>query len=380
VNSNWNNKSNSFSLRCVRDCAGGDRKSVSPLFFELYKAYCDARRNKRKTVNQIKFECKLETNLLALERELLNFTYELKPSVCFINELPVKREIIAADFRDRVIHHFLYNRIYPVFDKKFIYDSYSCRVGKGTLFGINRARRFLKSCAAGAKKSSRLSFSSLLSLESFSKIWVLRLDIQGFFMAINRDILYNLLMKESCCHIDKLAQFIIQKIVFNDPLKNASYRSLPSAWDDLPKDKSLMGSAPNCGLPIGNLTSQLFANVYLNPLDHFVKRDLKMKYYGRYVDDMILIHSDKQVLLNAISQVREFLSQELKLTLHPKKIKLQSADKGFAFLGAYIYPNKIFAGRRVVNNFKECVYNPDSDSKKQNCRIQSYLGLMSHFP
>jgi len=389
VNENWNNKSNGNSVRCLRDCDGGKAiRSASPLFFEMRKAYLDARRNKRNTLNQLKFERNLEAELLSLCKELETRTYELRPSVCFINELPVKREIIAADFRDRVIHHFLYNRIYPIFDRKFIYDSYSCRVGKGTLFGIKRARRFLKSCAAGGfdrlSRRDRLSRFPLPELvegnvPAEGRIWVLRLDIQGFFMAINRGILYNLLMKESCCYIDKLAQFIIQKIVFNDPLKNAFYRSLPSAWDDLPRDKSLMGSAPNCGLPIGNLTSQLFANVYLNPLDHFVKRDLKMKYYGRYVDDMILIHSDKQVLLNAVSRIREFLSQELKLTLHPKKIKLQSADKGFAFLGAYIYPNKILAGRRIVNNFKECIYNPDTDSEKQNCRVQSYLGLFSHF-
>ena len=198
-------------------------------------------------------------------------------------------------------------------------------------------------------------------------------------MAINRDILYNLLIKETCCRIDPLVRFLIGKIVFNNPLKDAAYRSPPGAWDDLPKDKSLMGSAPNCGLPIGNLTSQLFANVYLNPLDHFVKRDLKIKFYGRYVDDMILVHSDKQILLNAISRIREFLSKELKLTLHPKKIRLQSADKGFAFLGAYIYPNRILAGRRVIRNFKECVYNPDTDWEKHRRRIQSYLGLLSHF-
>jgi len=362
VNENNNDKSNGFSVRCVEDCAGGGRQPAPPLFSELYKAYRDARRNKRNTLNQLKFERNLERELLSLERELQNFNYELRPSVCFINELPVKREIIAADFRDRVVHHFLYNRIYSIFDRKFIYDSYSCRVGKGTLFGIKRARGFLDSCGAGG-----------------ADVWVLRLDIRGFFMAINRDILYGLLMKGIGDPVDPLTHFIIRKIVFNDPLKDAFFRSQPGAWDDLPRDKSLMGSAPNCGLPIGNLTSQLFANVYLNPLDHFVKRDLKIKYYGRYVDDMVLIHSDKRVLLDAISRIREFLSEELRLTLHPGKIKLQGADRGFAFLGAYIYPGKILAGRRAVKNFRGCVYNPDPDCGKQSRRVQSYLGLMQHF-
>jgi hypothetical protein len=362
VNRNNNNKTNLYSVRCAQDCDGGGAgKPVSPLFLELHRAYLDARRHKRNTPNQIRFERCLEAELLSLERELLSFEYELKPSVCFINELPVKREIIAAHFRDRVIHHFLYNRIYPIFDRKFIYDSYSCRVGKGTLFGIKRARRFLKSCGAEAA------------------VWVLRLDIQGFFMAIDRKILYGLLMGGIGGGIDPLTRFLIGKIVFNDPLRGAVFRSPPGAWNDLPKDKSLMCSAPGCGLPIGNLTSQLFANVYLNPLDHFVKRVLKIKYYGRYVDDMLLIHGDRLVLLDAISRIREFLAKELRLTLHPRKIRLQRADKGFAFLGAYIYLRKIMAGRRIVKNFKQCIYDPCPDWERQNRRVQSYLGLMSHF-
>ena len=366
-NANWNNnnKSNLFSVRCLQDCNGEAGQSASPIFLELHKAYLDARKHKRNTINQLKFERNLEVELLSLCNELETRTYELKPGICFINELPVKREIIAADFRDRVIHHFLYNRIYPALDKKFIYDSYSCRVGKGTLFGIERVRKFLKSCGVRA-----------LHATPFGNVWVLRLDIQGFFMAINRSILFDLIINGLHSEICDLSGFLIRKIVFNDPLKNSFFKSPKSAWNDLPPDKSLMHSAPDCGLPIGNLTSQIFANVYLNPLDHFVKRDLKIKYYGRYVDDMVLIHSDKRVLLNAISRIREFLQSELKLTLHPKKIRLQLADKGFAFLGAYIYPDGVAVGRRIVKNFKECIFNPFANPEKQVQRVRSYLGLL----
>ncbi|MDR2579983.1 MAG: RNA-directed DNA polymerase [Fibromonadaceae bacterium] len=353
VNRNNNNKENLLSVRCLQDCSGETGKPALPFFSELHKAYLDARKHKRNTINQLKFERNLEAELLSLCSELETRTYELRPGICFINELPVKREIIAADFRDRVVHHLLYNRIYHVLDRKFIYDSYSCRVGKGTSFGINRVRRFLKSHA---------------------NPWVLRLDIQGFFMAINRGILFDLINRLHCEACD-FSKFLIQKIVFNDPLKNAFFKSPPSAWSDLPKDKSLMNSASNCGLPIGNLTSQIFANVYLNPLDHFIKRELKIKYYGRYVDDMVLIHSDKQILLNAISRIREFMSNDLKLTLHPRKIKLQQANKGFAFLGAYIYPNKIIAGRRIIKNFRQCIFSPFANPEKQAQRVQSYLGM-----
>jgi len=364
-NANWNNndKNNLFSLRCLQDCLGMAGKPASPIFWELHKAYLDARKHKRNTINQLKFERNLEVELLSLYNELETRTYELRPGICFINELPVKREIIAADFRDRVIHHFLYNRIYPILDRKFIYDSYSCRVGKGTLFGIKRVQKFLKSCAAAT-----------------SSVWVLRLDIQGFFMAINRSILFDLIINGLRNEICDLSKFLINKIVFNDPLKDSLFKSPKSAWNDLPPDKSLMHSAPDCGLPIGNLTSQIFANVYLNPLDHFIKRDLKIKCYGRYVDDMVLIHSDKRVLLNAISCIREFLQTELKLILHPKKIKLQPADKGFAFLGAYIYPNRIAVGKRIVKNFRECIFNPLATPEKQMQRVQSYLGFFLSEP
>jgi retron-type reverse transcriptase len=355
VNYNNNNKNNLFSVRCLQHCEADGKPSA--IFTELCKAYMDARKHKRNTINQLKFERKLEAELLSLERELSSRTYKIKPSVCFINELPIKREIIAADFRDRVVHHFLHNRIYQVFDRQFIYDSYSCRVGKGTLFGIKRAQKFLKS----------------------PELWVLRLDIKGFFMSINREILFNLIVNGLNKNLQNLDLYLIRKIVFNEPLKNAFFKSPPRAWADLPRDKSLKFSAPNCGLPIGNLTSQMFANVYLNPLDHFVKRDLKIKCYGRYVDDMVLVHSDKQILLNAISQIREFLSKELKLTLHPRKIRLQQASKGFDFLGARILPFSISPGKRISGNFRECIFSPLPNLEKQAQRVQSYLGLLTHF-
>jgi len=352
VNRNNNNKSNLHSVRCVQDCYGKPARA-SHLFKELHQAYLDARRNKRNTINQLKFERNLEVELLLLCNELENRTYDLLPGICFINEKPVKREIIAADFRDRVIHHFLYNRIYSILDKKFIYDSYGCRVGRGTLFGINRVYNFARKCGKDA--------------------WVLKLDIQGFFMAINRHILHDLLIKYLSAKPNELTNYLIEKTVFNNPLKNALFKSPKSSWVGLPLDKSLITSKPNCGLPIGNLTSQIFANVYLNPLDHFIKRELKINCYGRYVDDMVLINNDKEILLNCINRIREFMQENLKLTLHPKKIKLQRANKGFAFLGAYIYPTGITAGKRLIKNFKECLFGGDDNHELQRQRVQSYL-------
>ena len=368
VNHNNNNQTNGFSVRCLKDCSAEGGATRPPLFWQLHQAYLDARRHKRSTRNQLRFECNLESELLQLNAELVARTYDLRPGICFINEEPVKREIVAADFRDRVVHHLLFNWIAPIFERQFINDSYSCRVGKGTLFGIRRAEGFLRAASDDFRKDC----------------WVLRLDIQGFFMAIDRSILHSLVLRG----LDKaewrgvpdrdLCEYLIRTIIFHEPLANARFQSPPEAWDDLPSDKSLMGSAPGCGLPIGNLTSQLFANVYLNALDHHIKRDLRIEWYGRYVDDMVLVHSEKQVLLDAIEPIRKFLMDRLRLTLHPRKTKLQPASRGFAFLGVYILPYRTYPGRRVVANFRKCMRQPISDATVQAQRVQSYLGFMLH--
>ena len=132
MNSNNNNKNNQYSVRLVKDSSEGTL-SVPSLYSLLYKSYRLARKNKRNTRSQLKFELDLESNLLRLAQELYSRTYELSPSVCFINELPVKREVVAADFRDRVVHHLLCSWLFPIFERQFIFDSYSCRKGKGTL-------------------------------------------------------------------------------------------------------------------------------------------------------------------------------------------------------------------------------------------------------
>lgn len=176
-----------------------------------------------------------------------------------------------------------------------------------------------------------------------------------------------------------LCEYLIRTIIFNDPLAHAIFRSPTAAWNNLPTDKSLLGSEPECGLPIGNLTSQLFANVYLNALDHFIKRDLGIRCYGRYVDDMVLIHSDKQVLLDAIESIRFFLKERLHLILHPRKIRLQPASRGFSFLGAYLLPYRCYPGKRIVKNYRQCLANPCQDQICQSQRIKSYRGLLEHF-
>ncbi len=367
LNTNDNNKDNAMSVRCVKDSLA--ELSGSALFTEVYRAYLDARRHKRGSKSQLEFESNLEPNLLALARDLERREYELSPSVCFIYEGKVKREVIAAAFRDRVVHHLLWNWINPLFERSFIYDSYSCRKGKGTLFGIRRASGFLRAASDDFRRDC----------------WVLRLDISGFFMNIDRRILYSLVMgtleRYAFAGVPSrnLCLYLLQKVIFDDPLERAVFRSPMSAWGGLPKSKTLRFARPFCGLPIGNLTSQLFGNVYLNPLDQFVKRELKVRYYGRYVDDMVLVHSEREFLLDSIQRIREFLLERLRLRLHPQKIYLQPATRGFPFLGAFILPCRTYLGRSFWKRFRKCLEHPASDPLLQFARETSYLGLIKTF-
>ena len=183
--------------------------------------------------------------------------------------------------------------------------------------------------------------------------------------------------------------YLIKKTIFNDPTKNCIIKGKKSDWDDLPKSKSLFYAKKDCGLPIGNLTSQLFANIYLNDFDHYVKNNLGIRYYGRYVDDFILIHRDADYLKFLIPFIREYLSENLQLELHPNKIYFQSYEKGVKFLGAVIMPYRIYIANRTKANFYDAIkrqnillkHNPLTYKQKINFlnSMNSYLGIMQHY-
>ena len=366
MNSNNNNKNNQYSVRLVKDSGVATNMTVATVLSLLYSAYLNARRNKRNTKSQLRFEANLESNLIELAEEIVSGNYKPRPSICFINDLPVKREVIAADFRDRVVQHMLCSWLFPIFERQFIHDSYSCREGKGTLLGINRVRGFVRSESDDFRKDC----------------WVLRLDIKGFFMSILKPKLYELVMDglergQYAGVPDRLlCDTLVRQIIFANPLDNAVFASPPEKWIGLPPDKSLLNTDGTRGLPIGNLTSQLFGNVYLNRLDQYIKRDLKIRGYGRYVDDMVLVHCDKSILLNCIPRIRSFLKNELSLVLHPKKIQLQPATHGFSFIGAYILPYRKYPTRRIWHNSIKA-YNSVGYSSNREATIRSYRGMFS---
>ncbi len=359
------------------------------LLTDLFQAYYDARRNKRNTKNQLRFERNYESKLFVLYEEIINRKYTINPSICFINFDPVQREIFAADFRDRIVHHLIFNYINPVFERVFIHDAYSCRKGKGTSYGIERLEHFIHSSTENYKYPA----------------YILKLDIKGYFMAMNRQLLFDKVVKtlikfrdRNIPNFENLGYFfdtmiyLIEKVIFNDPTQNCIIKSKKSAWQGLPPSKSLFKANNGCGLPIGNLTSQLFGNVYMNDFDHFVKCKLGCKYYGRYVDDFVIVHRDKQLLKEMIPQLSTYLHEQLQLTLHPKKIYLQSVDKGTQFLGVLIKPYRIYLKNRTKGNFIKTLKHWNNivinkpvaqltlpETKQFVSAVNSYLGLSKHF-
>lgn len=349
------------------------------LLEDIFRAYYDARQNKRNKKSSLKFEINYEKNIFNLYKDIKNRKYEPSKSTVFVVKKPVKREIFAAHFRDRVVHHLIFNYINPVFEKNFIKDSYSCRIGKGTSYGILRAEKFIRSCS-----------------ENYSKdCWILKLDIQGYFMSINKIILYEKIEKKlrKIKYPDfdmNLILYLTRKTIFHDPTKNFILKGERGDWAGLPVSKSLFFSKKDCGLPIGNLTSQLFGNIYLDEFDHFVKEKLGIKHYGRYVDDMIIFHENKKFLKLIIAETKKYLQNELGLELHPKKIYLQHFIKGVKFLGVFIKPYCIYISKRTKGNFyaKIKMWNKIIENKKILSKkeikdfiacMNSYLGLMKHF-
>lgn len=315
-------------------------------FKNLYNAYLSCRRNKRSTYQAAKFETTLEPELLRLERELRDHTYSPGHYVCFAITDPKLREVWAADFRDRVVHHLLVGYLQPIWEKKFIFHSFACRKNKGA---HNALRHIRKAIAPG--------------------MFYLQVDVQSFYVSLDKDILFSI-VKKYIRNPEIL--WLAQKIIFNNPTLDYHAKGDPKLLQAVPAHKSLFGSPFNKGLPIGNLTSQFFANVYLNELDQFVKRTLKCQHYFRYMDDMLLIHPSKEQLLKWRTEIKNFLETNLNLRLHPKKQVLQTTDQGINFCGYIIKPNYMLIRKRTVRKLKNNLW-------QFNKKILSYITTHSSY-
>jgi len=344
---------------------------------ELFTAYFDCLKHKRHSRAALEFELDLERNLFGLLDDINSFAYRPDRYSVFIIDKPVKREVFAASFRDRIVHHLVANAINPFVEKRLIYDCYANRKGKGTHFGIERLRHFMASSTDNWKKEA----------------WCLKLDIKGFFMSIDRTVLWKNLRDYLLAVYPHgnlpVIMHLLETILFTDPTEGCLFRSQASKWQNLDPSKSLFAAGEGLGLPIGNLTSQIMANFYMSYLDHFVKHDLGIEMYGRYVDDFFLIHRDKEYLKECLHGIERFLNDELHLRLNPKKVYLQPVNHGVKFLGVVIEPGHMNVARRTVSNFKKNIDSTNfavndhrqskSEVQKSIASINSYLGLFSHY-
>jgi len=333
-NVNNNNKSNNYYVRAVRS-----GKCELLAFAALYRAYLDCRKRKRGTINALKFEADLLENLFVLAYELQKGTYRPSRSVCFVTTKPKNREIFAADFRDRVVHHLLVRELEKIWERKFIYDSYASRSGKGSHAAVERLQKFMLQATRNRKRAA----------------FFLQLDIRSYFVSVDKQILFQIFVRE----LEKEAHpqvavllYLLERIIFHDCAADFSFKGDIRMLKQVPAHKSLLKVTPGKGLPIGNLTSQFFANVYLNELDQWVKHQLKCRFYLRYVDDFILLADRPESLPEWRARIAEFLEERLALTLKPGD-RVKRASEGADFLGYIVRPNYRLCRRRVVNNLKE---------------------------
>lgn len=314
---------------------------------KIFKAYFDCRKNKRKTSNALRFEWDFEKNLELLQIDLSSRNYVPGQSICFVVLKPSTREIFAAEFRDRIVHHLLINEIIESAEKKFIYDSFACRVNKGTHRAVLRLKDFIRK----ATKNNTAEANYL------------HLDIKSFFMSIDKNILFDIyqqfIEKEKKSPQWKAEILWLGKIIiFHDPtsdcwrkksLINNQRIDLSSA---VPFGKSLFDVPFSKGLPIGNYSSQFFANLYLDKFDQYVKRRLKCPFYIRYVDDLILLDVNAKKLDFWQKQIIFFLKYSLGLEINSKKTKIENIKKGIDFLGYYLKPTHILVRKKVLKRFK----------------------------
>lgn len=308
----------------------------------LFLAWSEFKHGKSKKIDVRQFEFYLEDNIFQLNSELKSQSYQHSRYTPFFICDPKLRKIHKATVKDRVLHHAVFRALYPIFDKTFIADSYSCRDYKGTHRAVNRLRKF----------------ALKVSQNNTKNCFVLQCDIKKFFDSIDHEILLVLLQKKIQ---DQKLLWLLNELI-------NSFSVLPGV-----------------GLPLGNITSQLFANIYLNEFDQFIKHQLRLKYYIRYCDDFVILSESKQFLENLIPQISSFLKEKLKLNLHQEKTKIKKYHQGIDFLGYVSFPHhrilrvktkkRMFAKLKIK---KEQKMAGAITAISFNQTLQSYLGILKH--
>lgn len=336
---------------------------------DIFEAYYDCRTRKRRTANSATFEARdYRKGLVKLWRDINEDTYKISRSICFVVNYPKPREIFAADFRDRIVHHLVINRLMPIFESEFIEDSYSCRVGKGTLYGVNRLFDKVKEASQDYTKDC----------------WIGKFDLKGFFMSINKDRLWRtirkMIIKKYKGEDIKIILRLTKQIILNDPRKNCYKKSKETSWNRLGPEKSLFTCKEGYGLPIGNITSQLFANYFLNEFDHWMQS--MFRWYGRYVDDFYVVAETKEEIISKIERIDNYLRKKLSLSLNRDKTHIQHYTKGVKFIGSVVKGPKAYISNQTISNLYKAIHRfnnmektPENALDVRNV-LNSYLGFL----
>jgi RNA-directed DNA polymerase len=326
----------------------------------LVKAFDLAKLGNRHKNYAIEYEFYLEQNLSRLSWELRTGNYQPGPYHHFLISCPKLRAIAAPAFRDRVVQQSLVSVINPIFEKTFIFDSYACRKDKGTHFGARRVKKFLQTAC---------------SLNPDQEVYALQADINKFFASMSWSILQKLVAKKIS---DKQTLKLVSQFITEHRISITSTQSQEAI-------NKVINIHQKQGLPIGNLTSQLFANVYLNQLDHFVKERLGQRWYARYMDDFLIIHPSKDKLHEIKNSIAHFLSQELKLNLHSKKTVVYPVKNGVPFVGYRIFYNhtlvrgdSLLRMQRRLKKRRSQLESHKITQKKFQQSISSFKGHLQH--
>lgn len=349
-------------------------------FASLHRAWQDCRRGKGDSPARWRFEADLERNLFQLADELSTRRYRPSPSVCFVSDQPKRREIFAAAFRDRVVHHLLVRELEPYWERRFIHDSYACRHGKGTLAAVDRVQQFIRQVSANGSV----------------RAWYLHLDVRSFFVRIDKAILLRIveqgIARQALPHAEQLV-WLASTIIQRDPSEDA--HRIGRGFSAVPEHKSLYHTHNLTGLPIGNYSSQFLANVYLDPLDQFIKHQLRARHYLRYVDDLLLLDRDPNRLQMWEAAINDFLRDRLALDLNPNARKLAPVNNGIDALGYVVHADHRLLRRRTVRRFRQHLAKAERDSVRVRdgivsvritpkraerwlARCASYAGLLRH--
>ncbi|MBI2564832.1 group II intron reverse transcriptase domain-containing protein [Candidatus Woesearchaeota archaeon] len=313
-------------------------------FKHLQESYELAKKRKSCNPNVIIFDEKWQLNLCILLRELRKRIYKPLPLRKFVLRDPKTRVICVSNFRDRIVHHALVSILQPIFEPRFIHDSYASRKGKGTLTAIKRLELFLRQVTKNGQLVQNAKNNNQV------KGYALKADIKQYFDTVNHKILLNLIKNR----VKDENILWLAKVILNN------------------YNTGIEGK----GMPLGNWTSQFFANIYLNELDQYVKKELKTKYYTRYVDDFIILHQNKNVLLEYKSKINNFLQNKLKLQLHPNKCKITPLGQGITFLGFRIFYNYKTVRHRNLKKIKTKLKQMLNQYKNQNTNPYKILELL----